>query len=166
MERSASLARNGSLAEWFQVKILRLATLLLASGLLGLASARAEAHWLTDFHQAQEEARAGHKLILINFTGSDWCPWCQVLHAEVFSKPEFEQYAKDNLVLMTADFPRSRALSNEVREQNRALAERYEVDGFPTIVVLNSEGKQVGLLGYMPGGAEAFINELKKLPKS
>ena len=103
------------------MKILRLATLLVASGLLGLASARAEAHWLTDFHQAQEEAKASHKLLLIDFTGSDWCPWCQVLHAEVFSKPEFEQYAKDNLVLMTVDFPRTRALSSEVRQQNQAL---------------------------------------------
>jgi thioredoxin-related protein len=166
MGRRASLAQGASLAERFQVKILRLAALLVASGLLGLASARAEAHWLTDFHQAQEEAKANHKLLLIDFTGSDWCPWCQVLHAEVFAKPEFEQYAKDNLVLMTADFPRTRALSIEVRQQNRALAQRYQVDGFPTIVVLTSEGKQVGLLGYMPGGAEAFINELKKLPKS
>ncbi len=66
---------------------------------------------------------------------------------------------------MTADFPRARALSSEVRQQNQALARRYQVAGFPTIVVLNSEGKQIGLLGYMPGGPEAFINELKKLPK-
>ena len=166
MGRRASLARSASLAERFHVKILRLAALLVASGLFGVSSARADANWLTDFHQAQEEAKTSHKLLLIDFTGSDWCPWCKVLHAEVFSKPEFEQYAKDNLVLMTADFPRARALSNEVRQQNRALAQRYQVEGFPTIVVLNSEGKQIGLLGYMPGGAEAFINELKKLPKS
>ena len=147
------------------MKILRFAALLSASCLLGLPLARADANWLTDFHQAQEEAKASHKLLLIDFTGSDWCPWCKVLHAEVFSKPEFEQYAKDNLVLMTADFPRARALSSEVRQQNQALARRYQVAGFPTIVVLNSEGKQIGLLGYMPGGPEAFINELKKLPK-
>jgi protein disulfide-isomerase len=88
-----------------------------------------------------------------------------VLEAEVFSKPEFEQYAKDNLVLVKADFPRARALSVEERRQNQALAQRYQVSGFPTIVVLNGEGRQVGLLGYEPGGPNAFINELKKLPK-
>ena len=133
---------------------------------LGLVSARAEANWLSDYRKAQEEAKVSHKLLLINFTGSDWCPWCLRLHREVFLTPEFEQYAKNNLVLLTADFPRAKPLSVEVRKQNAKLAERYAVQGFPTIVVLNGEGKEVGLLGYLPGGPRAFIEELKKLPKS
>ncbi|MGH8095546.1 MAG: thioredoxin family protein [Chthoniobacterales bacterium] len=148
------------------VKILRLVILVLALSFPGLSSARADANWLSDFRQAQEEAKASHKLLLIDFTGSDWCPWCLRMQAEVFSKPEFEQYAKDHLVLMTADFPRTKALSNEVRRQNQELAQRYQIDGFPTIVVLNSDGKQIGLLSYAPGGPGAFINQLKKLPKS
>ena len=53
---------------------------------------------------------------------------------------------------MTVDFPRAKPLSAEVRQQNQDLAQKYEIEGFPTIVVLNSDGKQVGLLGYMPGG--------------
>jgi protein disulfide-isomerase len=57
-------------------------------------------------------------------------------------------------------------LSKEVRRQNQELAERFGVQGFPTIVVLNGEGKQVGELGYVPGGATAFIDELKRLPQS
>ena len=94
-------------------------------------------------------------------------PWCQVLHAEVFSKPEFEQYAKNNLVLMTVDFPRAQTAQQRSATAKRSTgAAAIEIEGFPTIVILNSEGKQVGLLGYMPGGPEAFINELKKLPKS
>jgi len=147
------------------VKALRLLALICLSALLAFGSARADANWLTDFQAAQAEAKSGHKLLLINFTGSDWCPWCIRLDREVFSKPEFAQFAKDNLVLLTADFPRSKALSNEVRKQNYELAQRYSIDGFPTIVVLNSEGRQVGLLGYTPGGPTAFIEELKKLPR-
>jgi protein disulfide-isomerase len=88
------------------------------------------------------------------------------LEAEVFSKPEFEQYAKDNLILVMADFPRRVPLADEVRKQNYELAERFQVEGFPTIVILNGDGKTVGHLGYMPGGPDAFIGELKKLPKS
>jgi protein disulfide-isomerase len=65
-----------------------------------------------------------------------------------------------------ADFPRAKPLSAEVRKQNQELAQRYEIGGFPTIVVLNEEGKQVGLLGYVPGGPAPFLDELKKLPKS
>lgn len=145
------------------MKIFQVAALAL---LLGLGSARAEATWLTDFQKAQTEAKAGHKLILLEFTGSDWCIWCIRLEAEVFSQPEFADFAKKNLVLVRADFPRAKPLSAEVRKQNQELAQRYEIGGFPTIVVLNEEGKQVGLLGYVPGGPGPFLDELKKLPKS
>jgi len=162
---SPLLAGMLSLGEWFPVKTFRVLFLAVACGALSLSSTRAEATWLTDFHQAQEEAKAGHKLLLLNFTGSDWCGWCIRLQAEVFSKPEFADYAKQNLVLMELDFPRAKALSSEVRKQNVALAEKYGIDGFPTIVVLNGDGKPVGLLGYVPGGPSAFIEELKKLPK-
>lgn len=145
------------------MKIFQIAALAL---LLGLGSARADATWLTDFQKAQAEAKAGHKLILLEFTGSDWCIWCIRLEAEVFSQPEFADFAKKNLVLVRADFPRAKPLSAEVRKQNQELAQRYEIGGFPTIVVLNEEGKQVGLLGYVPGGPAPFLDELKKLPKS
>ncbi|HEX4666527.1 MAG TPA: thioredoxin fold domain-containing protein [Chthoniobacterales bacterium] len=148
------------------MKTFRVAALTLLLGLLGLGSTRAEATWLTDFQKAQAEAKAGHKLILLEFTGSDWCIWCMRLEAEVFSRPEFADFAKKNLVLVRADFPRAKPLSAEVRKQNQELAQRYDVDGFPTIVVLSGEGKQVGLLGYMPGGPGPFLDELKKLPKS
>jgi len=148
------------------VKIYRAFLLAIASAALAFGSARAESNWLTDFHRAQEEAKAGHKLLLVNFTGSDWCGWCKRLEAEVFSKQEFADYAKQNLVLMTADFPRAKPLSSEVRQQNSTLAQKFGIEGFPTIVLLNGDGKMVGMLGYTPGGPSAFIEELKKVPKS
>jgi protein disulfide-isomerase len=74
---------------------------------LGFTSAHAESIWLTDFHRAQDEAKTS-QVAFLNFTGSDWCGWCKRLDAEVFSKPEFAEYAKQNLVLMTVDFPRAK----------------------------------------------------------
>lgn len=148
-----------------RVKILSRSAFLIALLFLGLVSARSETNWGTDFQKAQADAKSTHKLLLINFSGSDWCGWCKRLDAEVFSKPQFEQYAKDNLVLMMADFPRMKPVSNDVRKQNYELAERFQVEGFPTIVILNGDGKQVGQLGYIPGGPEAFIGQLKKVPK-
>jgi protein disulfide-isomerase len=67
---------------------------------------------------------------------------------------------------MTADFPRTKPLSSEVRQQNSTLAQKFGIEGFPTIVLLNGDGKMVGMLGYTPGGPSAFIEELKKVPKS
>jgi thioredoxin-related protein len=144
----------------------RLLLLPVALGLLSLHSAEAEANWLTDFAKAQAQAKAENKLLLLDFTGSDWCGWCRILQREVFSKPEFEDYAKKNLVLMTVDFPRSKPLSLEVRKQNQTLAQKFEIQGFPTIVILNGDGRQVGLLSYLPGGPSAFIKALNEIPKS
>jgi thioredoxin-related protein len=149
-----------------RVKYLRLTVLAVALCAVSVHSARAEANWLTDFGKAQAQAKVEHKLLLLDFTGSDWCGWCKVLEKEVFSQPEFQDYAEKNLVLMTIDFPRAKALSAEVRKQNQTLAQKFQVQGFPTIVVLDSDGKPVGLLGYQPGGPQAFISELKQLPKS
>jgi protein disulfide-isomerase len=128
-------------------------------------SAHAELSWLTDYEQAKKQAKDAHKLLLIDFTGSDWCGWCIRLRKEVFSKPEFQEYARKNLVLMEVDFPMRKEQSKDLRMQNQNLAEQYNVGGFPTIVVLNGEGKPLGILGYMEGGPTAFISELEKLRK-
>jgi protein disulfide-isomerase len=128
-------------------------------------SSAAKSGWLTSYEKAQEEAKANHKLMLMDFTGSDWCGWCIVLEKEVFSKPKFQEYASKNLVLLELDFPRAKPISAETQAQNERLARQYRIQGFPTIVVLNGSGKQVGELGYVPGGPDAFIAELEKIPK-
>jgi thioredoxin-related protein len=140
--------------------------LIAIAGLVALPSARAEPSWVTDYKQAQQQAKANNKLLLINFTGSDWCGWCIRLQREVFSKPEFQEYAGKNLVLMEVDFPRGKEQTQDLRLQNQNLAQQYNIEGFPTIIVLNAEGKIVGALGYMQGGPNAFISELEKLRKS
>jgi len=103
--------------------------------------------------------------MLLDFTGSDWCGWCILLEREVFSKPQFKEYASKNLVLIEVDFPKVKKLSDAVRKQNVRLAQRYQVQGFPTIIVLNGDGQVVGELGYVKGGPTAFIAELERLRK-
>ncbi|MEO5719243.1 MAG: thioredoxin fold domain-containing protein [Chthoniobacterales bacterium] len=148
------------------MKTLCLGLLAVFFGLAPLHSLRAEANWTTDFAQARAQAKAEHKLLLLDFTGSDWCGWCKVMEKEIFSQPAFEEYAKQNLVLVRLDFPRAKPVSEEVRTQNRTLAQQFGVRGFPTIVMLDGDGKPLAQLGYLPGGPEAFISELKKVPKS
>ena len=128
-------------------------------------SVSAKPGWLTSYEQAQKEAQANHKLLLMDFTGSDWCGWCIMLDKEIFSKPEFKEYASKNLVLLELDFPRGKKMPAEVTAQNERLLMKYGVQGFPTVVVFNSEGKPLGALGYQTGGPQAFIAELEKLRK-
>jgi thioredoxin-related protein len=143
-----------------------LPSIVIALGIAISTTLQAEPAWQTDFKKAQEQAKSSHKLLLVDFTGSDWCGWCIKLNREVFSKPEFQEYANKNLVLLEIDFPRTKAQSDAVKKQNEELASQYQVQGFPTVVVLNGEGRKVGELGYMEGGPSAFIAELEKLRKS
>ena len=135
-----------------------LAVLALASTL-----ALAKDGWSEEYDKALAQAKADKKLVLLDFTGSDWCGWCIKLDKEVFSQAEFAEYAKKNLVLVEVDFPRSKEQSKEIKAQNTKLQGEFKIQGYPTIIVLNSEGKKVGELGYQPGGPKAFIAELDKL---
>lgn len=121
--------------------------------------------WLNDYKKAQQETKAGNKLLLLDFTGSDWCGWCIKLHKEVFSKPEFAKYAKDNLVLVEVDFPHEKKQTEELKKANEALQGKYKIEGYPTIIVLDSQGQKIGETGYTPGGPKAFIAELDKIKK-
>ena len=159
------LAPDRPLGDWFEVK-LYLALLATFLGLASLSAAESEANWTTDFAEAQAQAKAEDKLLLLDFTGSDWCGWCKLMEKEIFSQPVFAEYAKKNLVLVRLDFPRAKPLSAEVRAQNQTLAQKFGIRGFPSIVMLNGEGKPLALLGYVRGGPEAFIKELQQVPKS
>ena len=167
--RCTALAPGCNCIEDGEVKPPRLFLVAAAVSLVFAAFARAEStetNWLRDFSKAQEEAKANHKLLFLNFTGSDWCGWCIKLDKDIFSQPKFKDFAHDNLVLVELDFPRRKSQPTEERKQNLELAQKYEVLGFPTIIVLNSEGQTVWKFdGYFPGGPEAFIEQLQKLTK-
>jgi protein disulfide-isomerase len=131
---------------------------------LGAAlSAAAGDAWVTDFEQAKKLAAEKKLPIIANFSGSDWCGWCIKLDKEVFSQPAFQEYASSNAVLFVADFPRRKEQPAEEKKQNEQLAERYGVEGFPTVLLLDSKGKVIGQTEYKPGGAEKYVEHLKAL---
>jgi thioredoxin-related protein len=133
---------------------------LLASQLTVLA----EVQWSTDLPAAQAQAKKDKKIVLMNFTGSDWCGWCKKLQAEVFTTKAFDAYAKDKLVLVEVDFPNQKKQTAALKKANEALQEKYKATGFPTIVALNGEGKEVWRqVGYMPGGPKAWIAKLDSI---
>ena len=123
----------------------------------------AELSWLTDLPKAKAKAKSENKLVLMDFTGSDWCYWCKKLKAEVLSTPEFAEYANKNLVAVEVDFPRQTPQSEELKKANRELQGKYGIEGYPTIVVLDGEGKKIGTLGYEEGGPKPFIARLEAL---
>ena len=108
--------------------------------------------WLTNLDEAQTISQTDNKPILIYFTGSDWCAPCMRLKEDFFENPKFTQQA-NNLVLVKIDYPRRvDIISEEQLDYNKTIIAKYnKQQTFPKIVMLNSEGKEIGRIsGYSP----------------
>lgn len=115
----------------------------------GCGPERAELPWLADFSAAQVQARQQARPLLIEFTGSDWCPPCKQLKARILETRVFADYASSNLVLLEVDFPRWKPQSETQKQVNQELQSKFLVEGYPTLVLLGPDGqtwgRQVGL---------------------
>ena len=126
----------------------------------------AEGEWLTDLSKAQAKAKDEKKMVLLDFTGSDWCPPCKALYKNVLSSPEFIQFAKANLVLVEVDFPRSKPQSDTLKKANQTLSQKYGIEAYPTVIVLDADGKQLSKeTGYGGTPAKDYVAKLEKLKK-
>lgn len=135
------------------MKRLILSAIVLASSTLFAAEG-----WQTDYKAALQQAAKENKPVLLNFTGSDWCGWCIKLDKETFSQPEFQKFAEKNLVLVTVDFPNNKPQSADVKKQNGELEKKFGVEGYPTLVLVDSKGKEIARnVGYLAGGPKGFI---------
>lgn len=121
--------------------------------------------WLTDIASAKEAATQENKMILLNFSGSDWCAPCIKMKRDVFESEVFKQYAEENLVLLRADFPRLKKNqpAKEQVQHNEALAEKYNSLGkFPFTVLLDTEGKVIKAWdGYSNQTPDDFVKQLQ-----
>lgn len=137
-------------------------TLLLFCSLFATSSG-----WINNFDDAKKTATQKHELIVLNFSGSDWCGPCMRLRKEIFESNDFKTYAEDNLVFVNADFPRMKKnqLSKEQVKINEALADKYNSKGkFPLTLLLNADGKVLKTWDGFPGGtAEDFTNDIKAI---
>ncbi len=144
---------------------MKLSALLLATlvSLAVLQRGFGAAAWSTDLAKAQARAKAEGKTVLLNFTGSDWCGWCIKLRRDVFLKPDFEAYARTNLVLVEVDFPKRKPLAPETRKANQRLAQQFQVQSYPTLILLDSKGAKLGAVSYANGGTKTFVAEVEKI---
>jgi len=121
--------------------------------------------WLTDLDEGMKVAKAEKKAILVDFTGSDWCGWCIRLKKEVFDQKEFAAATKD-FVLVELDYPQRKKQSDEVKAKNKALSEKFGIEGFPTILLLDAEGAPFAQTGYQEGGPVKYLAHLAELVKA
>lgn len=114
------------------------------------SSPGSDGRWITDPVQAKQSAIKDQRMILILFTGSDWCPWCVKLEEEILRTSVFKDWASDNFVLLYIDFPRRKHIDQDLAKSNAAVARQYGVSSYPTVLFVDSTGKQVFKYGYTP----------------
>lgn len=147
------------------IKILLLSVALISTQWLGAQTSKPGAYkathegWLVSLDEAYAQSKKTGKPILANFTGSDWCGWCKRLSAAVFTKPEFQAWAKKNVILLELDFPRSFQVPENIRTQNANMQQSFGVRGYPTIWVFDADKDKktqqysfnaLGKTGYTP----------------
>ena len=127
----------------------------------------ADSTWLTDLPKAKQQAKAEGKMVLLDFTGSDFCSSCIRLHKEVFPAKEFAAFAKQRLILVEVDFPLKKKQPAALKAANEALSKEFKVDGYPTLILLGSDGKKLGEVEFdlFDASAKDLIAAIEKLAK-
>ena len=143
--------------------------LILTLMLLATVTARAELTWLTDLDEAKKIAAKDNKKILVDFTGSDWCPPCKQLHKVVFESPEFAAVAS-KYVLVELDYPHAKQQDPALKAKNAELSQRFGITGFPTVLLLDAKtgevfGKTVGFGGTSAKEYLAKLASFKNTPE-
>ena len=137
-------------------------TLVAILAALACWQVNAETPLLTDLPAAQAQAKAENKILLMDFTGSDWCPACIQFKKQVLDSDTFQAYAAKNVVTVELDFPDKIPQSAELKKTNAALRDKYNIEGYPTLVALDKDGKEIGRqLGYDATGPTVFIAKLQ-----
>ncbi len=132
--------------------------LVLFFALLAAMATAGAAQWQPSYTVAVSQAKQTNKPLLLLFTGPTWCPGCIYMEKKVFPTQAFENFATKNLVLARFEFPppQRNFLEQRPPTTNDMIAQKYEVEGFPTLIMLDANGREVARGGPMD------INELMK----
>jgi len=123
--------------------------------------------WIEDFEAAKALAAAQKRHMLLDFTGSDWCGWCIKMKKDSLDQKAFQEFADKKLVLVEVDFPNGKKQTEAVKKQNDDLQKKYNVEGYPTFVLVDGDGKELGRhVGYLKGGPSAFVEKIEGWTKA
>ena len=120
--------------------------------------------WFVNWDKALAQARKTDKALFILRTGSDWCGWCMKLRSEVLTTPEFEDFARKNLVLLYLDSPRRNPLGEDQKAHNEMIARALSFGGgVPHVLIVNANGEKLGSIGGGGLSLEAYLGRLRDI---
>ena len=120
-----------------------------------------EIDWCETYTDSSRLSKEQSKPLLILFTGTSWCPACIKLEKEILQKPEFIQGVADNFIFYKAEFndPSPEGLNST---PDSVLLDRYQITAFPTMVIVNEDGKQLFTINYKPNTPDSYVREINQ----
>lgn len=120
--------------------------------------------WQTNYEKAVQLSKSESKPLVLFFTGSDWCGWCNKLDDEAFETSDFVEAAGSKFIFLKLDFPLYSSQDAAIKAQNKELQKKFDVRSYPTVIVVDpKQNQQIGVTGYRPGGGRLFADHLLKL---
>lgn len=120
--------------------------------------------WFTNYEEALKQARSASQPLLMFFTGSDWCGWCNKIDEEAFDTKDFAEAAGNKFVFLKLDFPLYSAQDPQLKAQNKQLQQKFDVRSFPTVILYDAmQNQQIGTTGYRAGGGKQYAAYLNKM---
>ena len=116
--------------------------------------------WMTDLDKAFAKAKAENKPVLVEFTGSDWCPPCMMMREKVFTKEHYIKKASEKFILVEIDIPNG---DPDLKKKNMPKLKEYGVQGVPTVILFNPKAKEFDRFGAAEfPSVDEFIARLDK----
>lgn len=133
-------------------------------GAFQMASAQDHINWTTDVEEAKAMAAKKDLPIFAFFTGKDWCPPCKKLTRNTLETEDFASYADENFIMLELDFPRAKGA--DISPENMRLLQKFSVQGFPTVILMDANENKLGQTGYRPFTPKEYIKHITSLLKS
>lgn len=133
-------------------------------GAFQMASAQDHINWTTDVKEAKTMAAEKDLPIFAFFTGKSWCGPCKKLTGNTLETTDFADYANENFIMLELDFPRGR--NADIDPENMRLLQKFAVQGFPTVIIMDANESKIGQTGYRPFTPEQYIEHIKSMLKS
>lgn len=119
--------------------------------------------WFNDYEAAVQQAKMQSLPIILFFTGSDWCSWCKKFEDEILSTPQFAEAMQGKFIFVRLDYPMKTSLDPKTTTQNKQLKNKYKIQGFPTLVLLDENEREIGTSFYQPGGGKKYAEHLQQM---
>lgn len=128
---------------------------------------RAPNGWFCDYDDAMSKAQQSGKAVAVFFHSSD-NDNSRKFKTERMENSKFKNKMRDRLLIVYLDYPNNADTSKDKRnkdqvQHNRRIADQFHVSSYPTVIILNSSGSEIGRLDNNQRSIDSFVENADRI---